>query len=123
MAVLDPLKVVVTNWDQAPLELTVPWHPRRPEFGSRTMSFGRELYIDRSDFALVAATSTDVRHRPTESRDVAGRATAGGRAVTKPALSVAAPALHGAAREQGAGKVVGRARQGRRTDSRDRDRG
>ena len=52
MAVLDPLKVVVTNWDQAPLELTVPWHPRRPEFGSRTMSFGRELYIDRSDFAL-----------------------------------------------------------------------
>ena len=52
MAVLDPLKVVVTNWDQAPLELTVPWHSKRPEFGSRTMLFGRELYIDRSDFAL-----------------------------------------------------------------------
>lgn len=52
MAVLDPLKVVVTNWDQPPLELTVSWHPKRPEFGSRTMLFGRELYIDRSDFEL-----------------------------------------------------------------------
>ena len=52
MAVFDPLKVVVTNWDQVPLELNVPWHSKRPEFGSRTMLFGRELYIDRSDFAL-----------------------------------------------------------------------
>jgi len=52
MAVFDPLKVVVTNWDQAPLELNVPWHSKRPEFGSRKMLFGRELYIERSDFAL-----------------------------------------------------------------------
>ncbi|MEC8307656.1 MAG: glutamine--tRNA ligase/YqeY domain fusion protein [Pseudomonadota bacterium] len=50
MAVLDPLKVVVTNWDQHPLELDVPHHPRRPELGSRVIPFGRELYIDRSDF-------------------------------------------------------------------------
>ncbi|MGB2023981.1 MAG: glutamine--tRNA ligase/YqeY domain fusion protein [Litorivicinaceae bacterium] len=50
MAVLDPLKVVVTNWDQDPLELDVPHHPRRPELGSRVIPFGRELYIDRSDF-------------------------------------------------------------------------
>ena len=50
MAVLDPLKVVVTNWDQHPLELDVPHHPRRLELGSRVISFGRELYIDRSDF-------------------------------------------------------------------------
>ena len=35
MAVLNPLKVVVTNWDQVPLELDVPWHPKRPELGSR----------------------------------------------------------------------------------------
>ena len=52
MAVLNPLKVVVTNWDQAPLELDVPWHPKHPELGSRTMLFGRELLIDRSDFEL-----------------------------------------------------------------------
>ena len=50
MAVLDPLKVVVTNWDQDLLELDVPHHPRRPELGSRVIPFGRELYIDRSDF-------------------------------------------------------------------------
>ena len=50
MAVLDPLKVVVTNWDQDPLELDVAHHPRRPELGSRVIPFGRELYIDRSDF-------------------------------------------------------------------------
>ena len=52
MAVLNPLKVVVTNWDQALLELEVPWHPKHPELGSRTMLFGRELLIDRSDFEL-----------------------------------------------------------------------
>ena len=52
MAVLNPLKVVVTNWDQSHLELDVPWHPKRPELGSRTMLFGRELSIDRSDFEL-----------------------------------------------------------------------
>ena len=52
MAVLNPLKVVVTNWDQAPLELDVPWHPKHPELGSRTMLFGRELLIDRADFEL-----------------------------------------------------------------------
>ncbi len=50
MAVLDPLKVVVTNWDQDPLEIDVAHHPRRPELGSRVIPFGRELYIDRSDF-------------------------------------------------------------------------
>ena len=50
MAVLDPLKVIVTNWDQELLQLEVPWHPKRPELGTRTLSFGPELWIDRSDF-------------------------------------------------------------------------
>ena len=52
MAVLDPISVVVTNWDADDLALEVPWHPKRPELGSRTLYFGRELLIDRSDFAL-----------------------------------------------------------------------
>ena len=52
MAVLNPLKVVVTNWDQVHLELDIPWHPKRPELGSRTMLFSRELSIERSDFEL-----------------------------------------------------------------------
>lgn len=52
MAVLDPLKVVVTNWDKPTLKLEVSWHPKHPEYGNRTIYFGRELYIDRSDFNL-----------------------------------------------------------------------
>ena len=52
MAVLDPLKVVVTNWDEGDLALTVPWHPKCSELGERTLYFGRDLYIDRSDFEL-----------------------------------------------------------------------
>ena len=52
MAVLNPLKVLVTNWDRAHVELDVPWHPKHSELGSRTMLFGRELLIDRSDFEL-----------------------------------------------------------------------
>ena len=30
MAVMDPLKVVVTNWDRESLPIEVPWHPKRP---------------------------------------------------------------------------------------------
>ena len=52
MAVLDPLKLVVTNWEQSSLKLDVPWHPKRPELGTRTILFGRELFIDRSDFEI-----------------------------------------------------------------------
>lgn len=51
MAVLDPLPLIVTNWTEAPLALEVPWHPKRPELGSRTLNFGPQLLIDRSDFA------------------------------------------------------------------------
>jgi glutaminyl-tRNA synthetase len=52
MAVLDPVDVVVTNWQGDTLALDVPWHPKRPELGTRMLSFGRHLVIDRSDFAL-----------------------------------------------------------------------
>ncbi|MGA1207233.1 MAG: glutamine--tRNA ligase, partial [Litorivicinaceae bacterium] len=50
MAVLDPIRVLVENWQEAPLALDIPWHPKHPEYGSRTAYFGRELWIDRSDF-------------------------------------------------------------------------
>jgi glutaminyl-tRNA synthetase len=52
MAVLNPLKLVVTNWEQSSLKLEVPWHPKCPELGTRTILFGRELFIDRSDFEI-----------------------------------------------------------------------
>jgi len=51
MAVLDPLKVVVTNWPENKVEeMEVINNPEDPEGGSRTMPFSRELYIERADF-------------------------------------------------------------------------
>ena len=51
MGVLNPLKVVITNYpeDKAD-ELTAPNHPQNPEMGSRTVPFCREIYIERDDF-------------------------------------------------------------------------
>jgi glutaminyl-tRNA synthetase len=51
MGVLRPLKVVITNYPEgADEQLTVPNHPKEPALGTRTLLFGRELYIDRDDF-------------------------------------------------------------------------
>ena len=54
MAVLDPLKVVIDNWEDGKVEFfDAPYHPDNPEFGSRQVPFTRELYIERSDFMEV----------------------------------------------------------------------
>ena len=54
MAVLHPLKVVLTNWpEDKVIQLTVENHPDHPEMGTRTISFGRELYIEQEDFMEV----------------------------------------------------------------------
>jgi glutaminyl-tRNA synthetase len=51
MAVLRPLKVVLTNYPADRTEqVTAANHPNRPEFGERELTFGRELYIERDDF-------------------------------------------------------------------------
>ena len=51
LAVLDPLKVVLTNWDADRVEsLEAALNPEDAEAGSRLMPFGRELWIERSDF-------------------------------------------------------------------------
>lgn len=54
MAVLEPLKVVITTWPQDQTEsLTVANHPNQPEMGSRNIIFGHELFIEQSDFAEI----------------------------------------------------------------------
>jgi glutaminyl-tRNA synthetase len=54
MAVLHPLKVVLTNLPaDAPASLTAQNHPKHAEVGAREVPFGRELYIDRGDFEEV----------------------------------------------------------------------
>jgi glutaminyl-tRNA synthetase len=54
MAVLRPLKVVIENFPEGQIdELEAPYYPDDPPaMGSRTVPFGRELWIERSDFML-----------------------------------------------------------------------
>ncbi|RMG94132.1 MAG: glutamine--tRNA ligase/YqeY domain fusion protein [Deltaproteobacteria bacterium] len=53
MAVLDPLKVVIDNYpEDAEESFEAPNHPTDPSFGTRTLPFCRELWIDRKDFML-----------------------------------------------------------------------
>ena len=55
MAVLHPLKLVITNYPEGQSEsLEAPNHPQDESLGSRQLSFGREVYIDREDFMEVA---------------------------------------------------------------------
>jgi len=50
-AVLDPLKVTISNFPaDRVVELEAPNHPQQPDHGSRTLPFCHELYIERDDF-------------------------------------------------------------------------
>ncbi|GLQ88522.1 glutamine--tRNA ligase/YqeY domain fusion protein [Dyella flagellata] len=54
MAVIDPLKLVITNLPDAHEEsLSFSNHPKDESFGSRQVPFSRELWIEREDFAEV----------------------------------------------------------------------
>lgn len=49
MAVINPLRVVIENFEGEEL-LTVPNHPNREELGTRTIALTKEIYIDQADF-------------------------------------------------------------------------
>ncbi len=50
-AVIDPIKVVITNYPEGKTEmLDAPFHRDDESLGSRPVPFGRELYIERDDF-------------------------------------------------------------------------
>jgi glutaminyl-tRNA synthetase len=54
MAVLRPLKVVITNYPEGQAdELDAINNPEDPSAGTRKVPFSRELYIERDDFAEV----------------------------------------------------------------------
>lgn len=65
MAVLDPLKVVVTNYPEGQVEqlLTIN-NPEDPEGGSREIPFSREIYIERGDFKTEAPNKKYFRMAP-----------------------------------------------------------
>ncbi|MDN8615437.1 glutamine--tRNA ligase/YqeY domain fusion protein [Variovorax ginsengisoli] len=55
MAVLDPVKLVITNWDELMGagfldDCTAPVHPHHPERGQRSFKIGREVWIERTDY-------------------------------------------------------------------------
>ena len=51
MAVLDPIKLVITNYPEGQTEmLEIENHPKNEEMGKREVPFSRELYIEASDF-------------------------------------------------------------------------
>lgn len=51
MAVLRPLKVVITNYPEGKVEmLEAENNPENPEMGTRKIPFSREIYIEREDF-------------------------------------------------------------------------
>ncbi len=51
MAVLHPLRVVLTNWPENKTDyLPMENHPDHPEFGERQVALGKEIWIDADDF-------------------------------------------------------------------------
>ncbi len=51
MAVLDPIKVIITNYPEGQIEeLSTENNPEDAEAGQRMMPFSREIYIERDDF-------------------------------------------------------------------------
>ncbi len=53
IAVLDPIKLVINNFDGNHIEIcNVPNHPLKPEEGSREVKLTKESWIEREDFAI-----------------------------------------------------------------------
>ena len=53
IAVLDPIKLVINNFDDNHIEIcNVPNHPLKPEEGSREVKLTKESWIEREDFAI-----------------------------------------------------------------------
>ena len=51
MAGLDPIKVVIYNYPEGQTEeITVEVHPDKPELGTKTITFGKEIFVERNDF-------------------------------------------------------------------------
>jgi glutaminyl-tRNA synthetase len=58
MAVLEPIKLVITNWDELMTKdfldtCTAPVHPHLPDLGKRTFTIGKEVWIERTDYEEV----------------------------------------------------------------------
>ncbi len=51
MAVIDPVKLIITNYPEGQSEeFEIENHPNHPENGTRKITFSRECYIEKSDY-------------------------------------------------------------------------
>lgn len=53
MAVIDPLKVVLINFNEATASRNAHFHPQNPDLGERLVELTREIYIEQDDFMEV----------------------------------------------------------------------
>ncbi|AMC34840.1 glutamine--tRNA ligase/YqeY domain fusion protein [Janthinobacterium sp. B9-8] len=54
MAVVRPLKVTLTNYEEGvTASRAAPYHPQHPEFGERNVPISREIWVEQDDFAEV----------------------------------------------------------------------
>ena len=68
MAVLDPIKLVITNYPEGQTEqLEMPNNPKNPDLGTRKIPFSREVYIESDDFMEDAPSKY---HRLSPGREV-----------------------------------------------------
>jgi glutaminyl-tRNA synthetase len=51
MGVIRPLRVILENYAEGDDAFDAPWHPEDAHHGPRKLPFGREIFIDREDFA------------------------------------------------------------------------
>jgi len=51
-AIMDPLKITISNWEEEKEEeiFSAPNHPKDMAMGNRNVPFGKSIYIERSDF-------------------------------------------------------------------------
>ena len=82
MAVLDAVRLVITNWDQlhgaGRLDpCSAPLHPQHHDSGRRSFQFGRELWIERSDYEDLPPKGYNRLYPP--QRDAGGTMTPGNR--------------------------------------------
>ena len=55
MAVLNPLKIIISNFsDDNDEKVIAPNHPKNEKFGHRQISFSKEIFIERDDFRETA---------------------------------------------------------------------
>ncbi|URJ25380.1 glutamine--tRNA ligase [Candidatus Blochmannia ocreatus (nom. nud.)] len=59
MAVINPIKIIITNLPQEHTEnIRVPNHPNSPDMGTRIVIFSKEIFINKNDFSETALHTT-----------------------------------------------------------------